>query len=176
MLFRSLGDVAISLQSEYSDAVVQYDFGKSVEGGLFLRTGTLNKPPLIILSAVSKLKSNHIRKGHNLEQHLLKMISDYPHLAPKFEYQGARKDQLFTTNSVHPEGNRSCKSCFGPDNSKLVKRKDRGASPVLHYGTIGSADQVMKDSVLRDKWAKTDNIICFEMEAAGKTYAAAYKV
>lgn len=52
-----------------------------------------------------------------------------------------------------------------------MKRKDRpDNSPRLHYGTIGSADQVMKDAVLRDKWARKENIICFEMEAAGECH------
>jgi nucleoside phosphorylase len=38
----------------------------------------------------------------------------------------------------------------------------------LHYGTIGSANKVVKDSAWRDKWAREENITCFEMEAAGK--------
>lgn len=47
---------------------------------------------------------------------------------------------------------------------------------MIHYGTIGSTDQVMKDSALRDKWAKKENIICFEMEAAGNLQAPPPKV
>ncbi len=97
------------------------------------------------------------------------MISDHPLLAPEFEYQGASKDQLFRTEFIHKGAKKSCESCRGPDDVNLVKREDRGTSPVLHYGTIGSADQVMKDSALRDKWAKTRNITCFEMEAAGNS-------
>jgi hypothetical protein len=27
---------------------------------------------------------------------------------------------------------------------------------------------MMKDAILRDKWAREENIICFEMEAAGQ--------
>ena len=50
-----LGDVVISLHSKSTEAVVQYKFGKSVQGGEFIRTGTLNKPPNIVLGAVAVL-------------------------------------------------------------------------------------------------------------------------
>ncbi|KAH8588547.1 hypothetical protein B0O99DRAFT_600681 [Bisporella sp. PMI_857] len=162
-----LGDVVISLHSKSSEAVVQYDFGKSVQGGVFFRTGTLNKPPHILCAAVGKLKARHIAHGHKLSDHLSK-ISANLRLAPKFQYQGASKDQLFKANVVHSKGRKTCKDCCGALNVNLVERKERhDTSPALHYGTIGSADQVIKDSTLRNKWAKKENIICFEMEAAG---------
>lgn len=172
-----LGDVVISLHSKSSEAVVQYDFGKSVQGGEFFRTGTLNKPPDILRSAVGTLKAHHALKGHRLSDHLSKISANQRLAAAKFQYQGASKDRLFKPGFAHPEGRKSCKDCCGAHNVNLVKRKERpDTSPVLHYGTIGSADQVMKDSTLRDKWAKKENIICFEMEAAGKLNTPCLKV
>jgi hypothetical protein len=50
-----LGDVVISLYSKCSEAVVQYNFGKSVQGKEFIRTGKLNKPLSIVLGAVDML-------------------------------------------------------------------------------------------------------------------------
>ena len=39
--------------------------------------------------------------------------------------------------------------------------------PVVHYGLIASANQLMKDAIARDRLTKEHNILCFEMEAAG---------
>jgi nucleoside phosphorylase len=97
------------------------------------------------------------------------MILENPRLAKKFQHQGFSNDQLFKPSAVHVNKKKSCKACRSSLDINLVKRKERSnTSPVLHYRTIGSADQVMKDSTLRDEWARKENIICFEMEAAGK--------
>ncbi|KAE8371170.1 nucleoside phosphorylase domain-containing protein [Aspergillus bertholletiae] len=164
-----LGDVVISLHSKTSDAVVQYDFGKSLQEKEFIRSGgKLNKPPNIVLSAVSHLKAQHELEGHKICETLSRLASKYPVNATKFQYPGSKKDGLFKSTIIHTEGKKSCKSCRGLQDSNLVKRKDRpNNSPQLHYGTIGSADQVMKDAILRDRWARKENILCFEMEAAG---------
>ncbi|KAM3065432.1 hypothetical protein ACMFMF_011154 [Clarireedia jacksonii] len=164
-----LGDVVVSLQTKTTDAVVQYDFGKSLQGGEFIQNGRLNIPANILLSAVGNLKSKHIQKGtDSISGYLSSMVSANPRLARKFEYQGVKRDRLFKENAAHQADKKSCKGCCGVADANLVRRRQRAdTSPVLHYGTIGSADQVMKDPVLRNKWAKEKNIICFEMEAAG---------
>lgn len=164
-----LGDVVVSLQSKSSAAVVQYDFGKSLQGGDFVRTGELNKPPNIVLGAVAMTRMQHKLKGHKLSMHLSKMSENYPHLAEEFKYPGSNRDRAFKSAVTHKEGRRSCKACCGPLDANVIQRKPRlSTSPMVYYGTIGSADQVMKDSILRDKWAKDEGILCFEMEAAGK--------
>ncbi|KAI2630977.1 hypothetical protein GGR54DRAFT_585050, partial [Hypoxylon sp. NC1633] len=38
---------------------------------------------------------------------------------------------------------------------------------MIHYGLIGSANQLMMDALIRDKLAKEMDVLCFEMEAAG---------
>jgi nucleoside phosphorylase len=164
-----LGDVVVSLQTKTTDAVVQYDFGKSLQGGEFIQNGRLNIPANILLSAVGNLKSKHIQKGtYAISEYLSSMVSANPRLAGKFEYQGVKRDRLFRENVTHQADKKSCKACCGVADVNLVRRRQRAdTSPVLHYGTIGSADQVMKDPVLRNKWAQEKNIICFEMEAAG---------
>ncbi|KAI7973959.1 hypothetical protein EIK77_004979 [Talaromyces pinophilus] len=163
-----LGDVVISLHSKSSDAVVQYDFGKSLQKREFVRSGgKLNKPPNLVLSAVSYLKAQHELDGHRISEILSKLALNHPANASKFQYPGSKNDCLFKSTIVHIEGKKSCKACRELDSS-LVMRKDRpDNSPRLHYGTIGSADQVMKDAILRDKWAREESIICFEIEAAG---------
>lgn len=167
-----LGDVVISLHSKSSDAVVQYDFGKSLQESEFIQIGgKLNKPPNIILGAVAQLKAQYELKGqNNISKTLADMISSYPALGKRFQYPGSQKDLLFKSEFVHEAGKKTCKACRSQNNN-LVKRDSRpDNSPRLHYGTIGSADQVMKDAVLRDRWAREKSIICFEMEAAGQYY------
>jgi nucleoside phosphorylase len=39
--------------------------------------------------------------------------------------------------------------------------------PVIHYGLIASADHLMKDAHVRDTLAREEQVLCFEMEAAG---------
>jgi nucleoside phosphorylase len=166
-----LGDVVISLHSKSTEAVVQYDFGKSLQEREFVHTGKLNTPPRILLNAVARIQADHARGHHKIPGLLAKMISENPAMSGKFQYQGASKDRLFKSDVVHLEGKKSCKGCCGPDSVNLVKRKDRSdIAPKIHYGTIGSADQVMKDAILRDKWALKEKILCFKMEAAGELY------
>lgn len=164
-----LGDVVISLHSKSSEAVIQYDFGKSIQNQEFIRAGgQLNKPPGIVLNAVSMLQGQHARKGHRICELLSKMLANNPRMEKKFKHPGSAKDQLFKSETPHVEG-KKCESCRGPDDTNLVKRKRRSSDePQIHYGTIGSADQVMKDALLRDKWSQREKIKCFEMEAAGK--------
>lgn len=167
-----LGDVVISLHSKDTEAVVQYDFGKSLKGKGFVRIGgKLNKPPPAVLNAVSRLQGQHVRKGTRIPQLLDMALEKYPRIAESFRYPRAAKDRLFKPRAVHNEGKRSCKHCCGPDNINLVRRPERATSaPRIHYGTIGSADQVIRDATIRDNWAEKENIICFEMEAAGMYY------
>lgn len=163
-----LGDVVVSLHSKLSEAVVQYDFGKSIQTKEFVRAGgQLNKPPSIVLSAVSMLQSRYIRRGNGVSEIISKMLSENPGMAEDFQSPGSENDNLFKSTVSHQDGKR-CKTCRGPGDSNLVRRKKRpDDGPRIHYGTIGSADTVMRDAVLRDKWAQKERIKCFEMEAAG---------
>jgi nucleoside phosphorylase len=166
-----LGDVVIGSQTKTTPAVVQFDFGKALHGGKWEVSGALNDPPDTVRGAISQLKGEHIRKGtHTLSKHLLAMTKENPGLARNFKYQGVEKDQVIKPHIVHPKNAETCKACFGSGNANVVQQKRRKDPliPVLHYGTIGSADQVMKDPAKRDALHKEHKIICFEMEAAGK--------
>ncbi|KAM3072420.1 hypothetical protein ACMFMG_009223 [Clarireedia jacksonii] len=166
-----LGNVVISQPFESSGgvAVIQYDFGKSLQGRKFHTTGTLNKLPEFLLKAISMLQAKNVRKTiRELSVYLEKMASANPGLASTFVYQGFNKDRLLKESVVHPEGKKNCKACCGTNDFDIVMKRLRSdSSPVVHYRTIGSADQVMKHSILRNKWAKERNIVRFEMEAAG---------
>jgi nucleoside phosphorylase len=58
----------------------------------------------------------------------------------------------------------------GEDSSFLIRREERDDdvdNPMIHYGLIASANQLMKDATVRDKLAEELDVLCFEMEAAG---------
>ena len=161
-----LGDVVVSDPTYHTGGVVQYDRGRTNEGEQRPeRTGTLNKPPESLLTAVLGLKARHKFKDHPLEDHVVQMIGQHPRLAPEYTYQGVDNDVLFEAGYKHVGRGNDCATC---SKSKSISRTHRqSTSPHIHYGTIGSGNQVVKDSVTRDYWRDKEGILCFEMEAAG---------
>jgi nucleoside phosphorylase len=156
-----LGDVVVSQPEGIHGGVVQWDFGKREKGGVFRRTGTLNKPPYALLHALQSMKTRHFKEGDRLQESLLMMP---PFMAKTFRYQGAEQDQLFEAAYDH-EGDDTCDQC---DVQRVVARLPRtNSAPRIHYGNIASGNEVMKDGVTRDKIAQDEEVICFEMEAAG---------
>ena len=82
-----------------------------------------------------------------------------------FSYRNPEDDQLFQADYDHMGSDKDCKSC---DEERLIQRKPRTTNvPLIHYGLIGSANQVMRHGVTREKLRQEKGIICFEMEAAG---------
>lgn len=75
-----LGDVVISCPKGKSPGVVQWDFGKAETGGMFQRTGSLNKPPIALLAALGKLESDSIGSHSKVDDYLsrLEARSDIP--------------------------------------------------------------------------------------------------
>jgi nucleoside phosphorylase len=162
-----LGDIVVSTPAGVESGVIQYDMGKMEKEGQFRRTGALSKPPSILLGAISSLETKY-----GLEKQLSEYISNgfakwYPDWASIYAYPGADHDRLFQADYDHvSDDNETCQQC---DNLKIVKtRLPRGNSfPVIHYGNIASGNQVMKHGITRDRLAEQEDIICFEMEAAG---------
>ena len=154
-----LGDVVVSRPHKEHGGVVQYDFGKATTSG-FARTGFLNTPPTILLNAVAKLRSNHFRGICRLWEYFSKLRR-----LPTFTRDAAGPDVLFEATYNHA-GGRTCQLC---SSDKKVDREPRESEePVIHYGTIASGNQVMKDAAERDRVsAELGGVLCFEMEAAG---------
>ncbi|OGM43807.1 Pfs domain protein [Aspergillus bombycis] len=154
-----LGDIVVGLPEEGCGGVIQYDLGKILSGGHFHRTGMLNRPPEILLTAVSKLRSFDFWKRSQVPE----FISHVQATSAKFA-RPEQEDRLFRTDYTHRDGD-TCKEC---DPAQIIRRSLRSNNdPVVHYGRIASANQVMKDSRRRDQLAKKLGICCVEMEAAG---------
>jgi hypothetical protein len=151
--------------TESTGGVVQYDFGKTIEGGNFIETGSLNKPPAVLMSAVSKLRARHESEGSTISRYISEMLASKPRMMHKFQYQGSEQDHLFKADYDHNNSGKGCENC---DEGHLLIREPRDTTdPVIHYGLIGSANQVMRHGATREKFRKEKGILCFEMEAAG---------
>ncbi|RYO80051.1 hypothetical protein DL764_009945 [Monosporascus ibericus] len=160
-----LGDVVVSQPDGTHGGVVQWDLGKMEKGGVFKRTGSLNKPPRVLLNALQDIKIQHMTEGDKLAEHLLTMATNRPRMAQTFGYQGAEHDQLFEATYDHERGD-TCDEC---DQDRVVERLPArtDSAPRIHYGNIASGNEVMKHGVTRDRIASGEGVICFEMEAAG---------
>jgi nucleoside phosphorylase len=153
-----LGDVVVSRPHKVHGGVVQYDFGKAIPSG-FERTGFLNAPPTILLNAIAKLKANHMR-GRSRVLEYISMLDSLPTFARK----DTGPDILFEADYNHV-GGAACEKC---SKERAVDRQSRSQEIVVHYGTIASGNQVMRDAAERDKLSLgLGGVLCFEMEAAG---------
>ncbi|KAJ6037114.1 hypothetical protein N7540_001393 [Penicillium herquei] len=154
-----LGDVVVSRPENNHGGVVQHDFGKVTSSG-FRRTGFLNSPPKVLRNAVFLLKVKHMREGRRFSHCISKFDS-----LPTFRRANAGPDVLFIPCYDHV-GGVTCRSC---DKRKTLKRKLRDQQgSIIHYGTIASGNQVMKNATERDRVSsELGGVLCFEMEAAG---------
>lgn len=157
-----LGDVVVSKPAANSGGVVQYDYGKTLRDGQFQRTGSLNKPPPVLLKAMSQMESDCMT-GKNLVGKI--MVEALQKEEIRKQFSRPKYDWLFEGTYNHEGKEPNCLAC---DQNQLVNRALRSTDePYIHYGLIASGDQVMKDARTRDFIARDLDILCFEMEAAG---------
>ncbi|KAK5988105.1 hypothetical protein PT974_12245 [Cladobotryum mycophilum] len=145
--------------------VVQWDQGKAMQEGRFERTGSLNNPPNSILTALNNLQTNHEMTGSKIPDYLDEMAQQYPRLANDYARSESLQDVLFQPDYHHVAGpGTACQAC---DTSKIIEREPQEMQ--VHYGLIASGNQVIKDSILRDRLNEQlgGRILCVEMEAAG---------
>lgn len=133
-----LGDIVVSEPKGQLGGVIQYDRGREL-GVCFERTGWLNSPPEVLLTALNALKASYWSNKSKLQ----KILASLANKNPSFVHPGA--------------------------NEAWAELPDRGnLDPVVHYGLIASGNQVIKDAATRDRLRQElGNVLCFEMEAAG---------
>ncbi|KAI8633129.1 hypothetical protein F5Y19DRAFT_290242 [Xylariaceae sp. FL1651] len=98
-----LGDVVVGVPTGQYPGVVQWDLGKEGIGGKFTRTGSLNKPPDLLLSAISTLQSEHDLEESKISSYLSEMAAKYPKLAPRYLRSESLEDILFKPAYDHIE-------------------------------------------------------------------------
>jgi nucleoside phosphorylase len=160
-----LGDVVVSQPYGTSGGVVQFDLGEIAEEGKFHRIGSLNKPPTVLLTAVSRLRADHQRNDSKIPFFLAGMLKRNPKMKAEYRFQGRKCDRLYQATHDHNKPNETCEQC---GTQQLVEREPRkDTKPEIHYGNIASSNRLIKNSLTRDELSKELGVLCFEMEAAG---------
>ncbi|KAE8148897.1 nucleoside phosphorylase domain-containing protein [Aspergillus avenaceus] len=158
------GDVVVSLPTNTDTGVIQSDLGEVHPNSAFEPTGRLQRPPRVLLSAISHLQSD----PRTCRTQLRNYINDVKNCNPGYKHPGSKFDTLFASDCQHNAAHETCEQCDGP----VIPRKPRRPKgPHIHYGLIASSNQVMRDAASRDRLGAKHNILCFEMEAAGVTNA-----
>ena len=139
--------------------MIQYDFGKCTPKGVE-RTGFLNAPPPMLLGAVAKLRAYNDRDQTSTPARVSTFNS-----IPTLHRHKAGPDILFRSDYDH-DGGPSCETC---DKELLIQRRNRESDrPEIHFGTIASGNQVMRDGRTRGLISSEfGGVLCFDMEAAG---------
>jgi nucleoside phosphorylase len=162
-----LGDVVVSSPRNGLGGVFQYDFGKTIQNKAFSVTGHLDQPPTLLRTAVSGLRAQYERRGHNLLDAVQEALKGIKRKS-KYKRPAAEDDRLFGSATLHPQDSEDCADTC--EVAQLIQREPRDEEdddPAIHYGVIASADQLMKDAHIRDTLSSDKGVICFEMEAAG---------
>lgn len=159
-----LGDVVVGHPQGTFGGVIQYDYGKATMEG-FERTGQLNSPPLILLSAIAMMKSKELSGESDLHRH----IAQLENLPRKtlFRRSHTTEDILFSPQYNHPSDEPTCENCLRDMAIQRTKR-EQSHEIIVHYGNIASGNQVIKNAYERDRIsAMLGGVLCLEMEAAG---------
>ncbi|KAH6889498.1 Pfs, NB-ARC and ankyrin domain protein [Thelonectria olida] len=153
-----LGDVVVSNQ------VIQYDYGKTVQDGRFHRTSNPVRTPQAIMTAVAQLRAQHEVEPTKMPSFLLNVLACHPFMRP-FAFPASAEDGLFQSTFEHDPTVESCDFC---DPFMIQSRPPRQMNdPKIHYGVVASSNQVIRHARTRDTAAEADDVLCFEVEAAG---------
>ncbi|KAK7545178.1 uncharacterized protein J3D65DRAFT_664368 [Phyllosticta citribraziliensis] len=175
-----LGDVAVSSPGGGQGGILQYDYGRAIQGLDFQHSGFLNQPQMLLLTAVADLRGRHLSDGNQIHEHIEAILANKKRLKRLgFQRPDLSSDRLFLSDYTHKDSDKSCDECCLTDGDKvqendspqtLVKRSERTEdddNPEVHYGLIASANTLMKNAEVRDSFATVHGVLCFEMEAAG---------
>ncbi|CZR49119.1 uncharacterized protein FPRO_12555 [Fusarium proliferatum ET1] len=165
-----LGDIVVSTSDNVKHGgVFNFDHGKVIQGQPFKESGFLNRPPMVLRTAMQGLRSEHEAEGHQLERDINEILDHKGRLRKKYGRPQAITDRLYQPWVLHqPHDDPNCDHCSN-DPSSLIVRAERTSdedNPAIHYGLIASSNKLMKDATIRDELAKK-GVLCFETEAAG---------
>ncbi|PNP48218.1 hypothetical protein THARTR1_10359 [Trichoderma harzianum] len=167
-----LGDVVVGVPiSGKGGGVIQYNFGKAIQGQEFQETGFLNQPPTLLRTAVNGLMAQYEFNRNQIREAVDGAIAKKPQLRKKYMRPVATTDRLYRSQIIHPPNIKAdCALIYGDNPAELIRRptrdEDDDDDPTIHYGLIASANTLMRDAVVRDKMARR-GVLCFETEAAG---------
>ncbi|UKZ67791.1 uncharacterized protein TrAtP1_008949 [Trichoderma atroviride] len=187
-----LGDVVISSAVIQYDFGRHYPHGFMRKN---TREDNFRKHDKNIGNFLTKFSTNTGQdKLHERTAHFLKQLQEnaIKH-QEKYRYPGANKDKLFESGYRHMHRKLAtciCSSCHGRkdpvcdealtsscddlgcdeeylERSRTNKEQDEAQGPAIYIGAVASGDTVMKSGEDRDRIAKKEGVIAFEMEGAG---------
>jgi hypothetical protein len=106
---------------------MQFERGKIHLNGQLEQTETLNKPPAVLMANVQKQEARHRRVGNQISKYLTKMLEKNLYIEEEY---------------------------VSPDIEDVEHAPRKNLAPRIYYSTIGSANQVVKDSETKDKLKK----------------------
>lgn len=142
-----LGDVLVAKSTKNNGGVVQYNYTKTIKECTLKETCTLNKPPRVLLTALSKLQASHLVNGNETARSLSEMATKYPLMISILRPQN--QGQLFRSEYHHIGTNHTCNACDTTQLQTRAHRKDN-TTPRIHYGLMASGNQVVKDGSIRE--------------------------
>lgn len=116
-----LGDIVVSEPENATSGVFQYDFGKVVQEGDYEYTKVLNKPPVVLRTALTGLKSRYEIDGHNLEQAVEDVLAKNKRL--RKTYGKPSPDVLVKSHVLHSASCQEADCSHQEEN--LVERETR---------------------------------------------------
>ncbi|UKZ60438.1 uncharacterized protein TrAtP1_001719 [Trichoderma atroviride] len=163
-----LGDIVVGAPKDGHRGLLQYDLGGNTENESFQITGFLDQPPPVLQRALAGLRAQYKRRRHRIEETAATVIENNVLLWRHYKRPDQLSDRLYLAEAIHPNTKESCPLACDPHAliPRLPRDKDQD-SLVIHYGSIASSNQLMKNALLRDKLAAEEDVLCFEVEAAG---------
>ena len=154
-----LGDVVIG------EKVVQWDLGKTHADGHFESTAVPCRPPSELMQGVATLCALHEIQSSQIPAILNALQQQYPSMSP-YTDNSQLQDWLYESDYPHTGSFHTCEQCCST--RRQLRDRRRSKHPRIHYGTIASGNQVIRDAPTRDQRSAANyNALCFEMEAAG---------
>ncbi|KAF3916599.1 Ankyrin-1 [Dactylellina cionopaga] len=160
-----LGDIVVSVPTEETPGVVQW----KTENGKPQRTGALNNPPSLLLTALTKLETDHQLNGPKIPEYLGQLEDKYPRLASRYLRSDSLQDILFKPDYHHarnPAESERAKENEDEDNDDDDEYKDEDDEDDDDDDMAGIEEKVEKVSLMLEK--KEDHKI---LEWLGTDYA-----
>lgn len=147
-----LGDDVVSKPTEQSGGVIQCGSRKTVQEGQFKLTGSLNRPPGVLLAALANLQAKRLMEDAQLLRFLSGMLTRYLDMRTQFTHPGTQHGQLHEAEYDH-QGDDA--TCVQRDDMRPVHRERcMSEGPMIHFGLIASGNRVMRYGSTRDRLRK----------------------
>ncbi|KAH6681171.1 hypothetical protein F5X68DRAFT_243307 [Plectosphaerella plurivora] len=144
-----LGDVVVNRTAGGLGGVLQYDYGATLQALGFKNTSFLNQSPEVLRASVAALRATYEMKGHQLEKSVEMALGN---IKKRSKYKRPPSRATGSTGRMY---------------YTRPNRDEEDDDPVIHYGLIASGNSLVKDANMRDRLADEQDVLCFEMEAAG---------